>query len=82
MKHKRGSIPFEIALIYERAKFFPDYPRFTARSLIKTVKFRLQLVKKEPFDGTILRTLRRMRQRGELDYDIISKSRALYKWRF
>ena len=40
---------------------------------------RVDVFPRTPFDGTILRKLRELRQEGKVDYVVIDRKRALYR---
>lgn len=40
---------------------------------------RADVFPRTPFDGTILRKLRELRQEGKVDYEVIDRKKAIYK---
>ena len=74
MKTKTPSIKKTILKAWEK---LPD--SFGAFTLFLMVKNELKEHKKYPFDGTISRRLRELREDGLLDYRVIDNAKSIYE---
>ena len=60
---------------------FTNYPK-SIIPIAHIISFvRTDVFPRAPFDGTILRKLRELRQEGKIDYEVIDRKRSLYKRR-
>ena len=74
MKTKTPSIKKTILKAWEK---LPD--RFGAFTLALCVRNRMKEYNKYPFDGSILRRLRELREDGLLDYRVIDNAKSIYE---
>lgn len=58
---------------------FKHYPKDIIPILDIITYVRADVFPRKPFDGSILRKLRELRQEGKLDYVVIDRKKALYK---
>lgn len=57
----------------------PPNGYFYGQELLGHVFFCVSNTYKNPFDGTVFRMLRLLRQQGEVNYEVICKKKSLYR---